>query len=161
MDPLHGIHLTRLVLNLCTDEHGELRLVANGIQGPKPKYKERIVRVTRDLDGLRPKRAIMEATCAVARAVGAKSLLAIGKRNHVSQSKRKWQKRNHTDYDLFWEEFALTHLPNGDYLMPMALTHRDLEEIAPKKRKQAINRYARLDKLAADVEDAVRKMRIK
>jgi len=161
VDPKQGIYLTRLVINLAKDEHGDLQLVVNGIQGPGPEYKNRIVRVTRNLDGLRPKRAIMEVACAIARALGAKSILAVGKKNHVSQTKKKWQLRNRTDYDSFWQEFNADPMASGDYLLPLTLTRRDPEEIIGKKRKAAVSRYALLDKLAADVEATVGGMRVK
>ena len=161
VDPKQGIYLTRLVINLAKDAQGELCLVVNGIQGPGPEYKNRIVRVTRNLDGLRPKRAIMEVACAIARAIGAKSIHAIGKKNHVSQTKKKWQLRNRTDYDSFWQEFNAQAMGGGDYLIPLTLTRRDPEEIIAKKRKAAVSRYALLDKLAADVETTVRGMMMK
>lgn len=161
IDPKQGIHLTRLILNLETDDQGDLRLIINGIQGPGPEYKNRIVRVTRNLDGLRPKRAIMEVACAIARAIGAKTIVAVGKKNHVSQTKKKWQLRNRTDYDSFWQEFNGSPLPNGDYEIPMTLARRDPEEVIAKKRKAATSRYALLDKLAGEVETSIKSMQLK
>ena len=159
VDPKLGIHLTRLILNFTRDENGAICLFLNGMQGPGPEYKNRIVRVTRNIDGLRPKRAIMEAACAIARACDAQSIIAIGKKNHVSQTKKKWQKRNRTDYDSFWQEFAPTPMDNGDYQIPLTLPRRDPSEIIAKKRKAAISRYALLDKLAKDVEASVTALR--
>ena len=160
IDPKMGIHLTRLILNFSHDKNGKICLILNGIQGPGPEYKGRIVRVTRNLDGLRPKRAIMEVACAIARAVEATSIVAVGKKNHVSQTKKKWQLRNRTDYDSFWEEFNATPLPDGNYEIPLALIRRDPAEIVAKKRKAAANRYALLDKLANDVEQSVRGIKL-
>lgn len=159
IDPKLGIHLTRLILNFSQDDQGRAVLVLNGIQGPGPEYKNRIVRVTRNLDGLRPKRAIMEVACAIARACGATSILAVGKKNHVSQTKKKWQLRNRTDYDSFWQEFAPTPREDGDYDIPLTLPRRDPSEIVAKKRKAAISRYALLDKLAEDVAASVTALR--
>lgn len=159
VDPKLGIHLTRLILNFTRDDTGAVRLILNGIQGPGPEYKNRIVRVTRNLDGLRPKRAIMEVACAIARATGAASIIAVGKKNHVSQTKKKWQLRNRTDYDSFWQEFTPTPRPDGDYDIPLTLPRRDPEDVVAKKRKAAISRYALLDKLATDVEFAMQALR--
>jgi uncharacterized protein VirK/YbjX len=161
IDPKMGIHLTRLILNFSHDGAENICLILNGIQGPGPEYKNRIVRVTRNLDGLRPKRAIMEVACAIARAVGAHKIVAIGKKNHVSQTKKKWQLRNRTDYDSFWQEFNAQSMADGNYAIPLELERRDPQEVPSKKRKAAVSRYALLDKLSANVEKSLRELLIR
>jgi uncharacterized protein VirK/YbjX len=147
LDMQSEVPLARLVVNLNRNRDGDIQLVLNGMQGPGPEYKKRIVEVTRNLDGLRPKRAVVEVATAFAQAISAGGIIAIGKKNHVSQSKAKWQRRNRTDYDSYWEEFDVTPLANGDYQFPMNIERRNPEDIPSKKRKQAMSRYALLKTL--------------
>lgn len=135
-----GIPLSRLVVNLTTDEQNRRTLLLNGLQGPGAMYKSQIVRVTRNLSGLRPKRAILEIVYAFAVWAKAERIVAIAKANHVSQTKEKWRRKIHADYDDFWQEFGATPLPNGDFEMPLSLPRREESDVAPKKRKVWLKR---------------------
>ncbi len=143
------VPLSRLVINFSTDEEGRRLFLVNGIQGPGAAYKNLIVRVTRNLSGLRPKRAIMEAAFALASWAKAERIVAIAKANHVSQTKKKWRKKIHADYDDFWREFGATPLPDGDFEMPLTPPRRNESDVAPKKRKAWLQRQEILASITA------------
>jgi len=144
IDEAHNIPLAMLLVNLTFDENGKRVLVLNGIQGPGAEYKSRIVRVTRDLNGLRPKRAVLEAAYAFASWMKAERIIATAISNHVSQTKKKWQRKIHAVYDEYWSEFAPAPLPNGDFDMPLILPRRKAEDVSGKKRKNWLLRQDRL-----------------
>ena len=154
-DVVTQVPLARLVINIMRDAQGRKQFVFNGMQGPGPTYKSDIVRVTRHLDGLRPKRAVLEVGCALARWMGIEQVVAISKNNHVSQTKQKWRNRVRADYDTFWQEFSPKTLPNGDYEMPLVLPRRNIEDVTPKKRKEWLRRCARIDFIASSVSNAM------
>ncbi len=156
IDEAQGLSLARLMVNMALDEKGRRLLVLNGIQGPGPEYKDRIVRATRNLSGLRPKRAVLEAAYAFASWIGADGVRATAKTNHVSQSKAKWQRKIHADYDDFWREFDPRPLPDGDFEMPLAPPVRSLEDVPPKKRKLWLARQALLASLAEQTTQALK-----
>ncbi|MDX9689543.1 MAG: DUF535 family protein [Alphaproteobacteria bacterium] len=88
LDVQSEVPLARLVVNLCRNADGTIQLVFNGMQGPGPEYKKRIVEVTRNLDGLRPKRAVVEVATAFAEAIGAHSIVAIGKKTTYPRARQ-------------------------------------------------------------------------
>ncbi len=149
IDEKTDIPLSRLVINFSTDGKGRRILFMNGIQGPGSAYKNTIVRVTRNLSGLRPKRALVEATYALSVWTKTERILAIAKANHVSQAKRKWRRKIHADYDDFWQEFGAIPLPDGDFEMPLALPRRQESDVPAKKRKQWLQRQVILASIAA------------
>ena len=144
--------MSTLCINLRLDSDGRRVLFISGLQGPSlPVGKPEIVHATRTLDGLRPKRATLEAAYALARWLKIDAIVAIAKANHMSTGQgRRWRDIR-AEYDEFWSEFDPETLPDGDYLMPAALPQRDISEVAAKKRKEWQNRTARLETLAADV----------
>jgi uncharacterized protein VirK/YbjX len=147
-----NVILARIVTNLTVDNDGRRVFLLSGLQGPHPAYKAEIVKVTRHLNGLRPKRAVVEAACALARWAKAEKLIATSKRNHVSQTKAKWQRKIYADYDTFWEEFIPTVLPDGDYQMPLVMPRKNADEVPSKKKKEWQLRCVRLDAINQDIE---------
>lgn len=149
IDGKRGLSLAMLMVNLTFDDHGRRILLLNGIQGPGAAYKDRIVRVTRDLNGLRPKRAVLEASYAFAAWMKAERIVATTLTNHVSQAKLKWQKKIHADYDDFWREFEPSLLPDGDFELPIPLPQRKIEDVPSKKKKNWLLRQEKLRSIAA------------
>lgn len=147
MDEAQTIPMAMLMVNLSRDAQGRKILILNGIQGPGAEYKSQIVRLTRDLCGLRPKRAVLEVAYAFAAWAGIEIIVATAIANHVSQAKLKWQRKIHADYDDFWREFGPGLLPNGDFAMPVPLPRRNVEEVAAKKRKLWLARQELLQNL--------------
>lgn len=154
-----NIPLARLVFNLLLDHEGKKVFTIAGLQGPDPEHKHKIVEATRELDGLRPKQIVLETACAIARWLNSTRIVATAKKNHVSQNKRKWQRKVKADYDTFWEEFNLRTLSNGDYEMPLIIPRRDISEVPSKKRKAWLARTARLENLATDVDKSLTLLR--
>ncbi len=154
-DETTGIHLARLVANMQTDPDGKRHFVVCGMQGPGAAYKDDIIRITRALSGMRPKRAVMEAACALARYLKADDIVATCKKNHVSQSKKKWRRKVVADYDGFLQELEIGRLPSGDYLLPTDLPRKNPDDVAPKKRKDCLRRHDYLDQIAKGVTETL------
>lgn len=134
---------------------GRLVFWIGGLQGPKPPLgRDDIVRVTRDLHGLRPKHAVLHAAMLVAKAFGATEIVAPARANHISR--RRWTLWRHrrdikSDYDSFWSEFATGSYPDGDYRLPVTPAVRALEDVKSKKRKEWTSRQGHLGALSASV----------
>lgn len=154
-DDANDIQLARIVVNLTRDEEGRCTVYLNGIQGPWPIYKGRIVQVTRALAGLRPKRAVLEIVYAFAAWLKAERIVAVSRVNHVSYAKKKWQRKIHAEYDEFWQEVGPRPLPDGDYDMPLALPCGRAEDVPSKKRKNWIQRHGLLQSLAEQASRAL------
>lgn len=151
------IPFAMLMANLGKDKTGKRTLFISGIQGPVGN-KSGVVRLTRDLNGLRPKRAILEAAYAFAKAIKIRRIIATAKANHVSQTKAKWQRKIHAEYDPFWQEFNPTVLPDGDFDMPLILPSRTAEDVPSKKRKNWIARQELLASIETQTAQALMKI---
>lgn len=147
--------MARMIINISLDPKGREILLITGIQGPGPEYKNDIVKTTRILSGLRPKRALLEVACAFAVWMKADHIIASSRTNHVSQSKVKWQRKVRADYDGFWQEQNPAVTAAGDYKLILPLPRRSIEDVAPKKRKDWQRRTALMDELYANVSQAL------
>jgi uncharacterized protein VirK/YbjX len=75
---------------------------------------------------------------------------AVSNETHIYRSvryRRKKQDKLHADYNSFWESLGGNVDDNGDYLLPLTLPRKPMEEIASKKRSEYRRRYELLDGL--------------
>ena len=151
IDPGMKAAVVRMAINLRLGPNDKPHVVICGLQSAKPEHKDDIVRITRDLDGLRPKRAVMEAIFAMARSIDAEALTATALENHVSQSKAIWRRKIFTDYDAFWQEFAMGRLATGGFQFPLRAAERDPASVPGKKRKAWLKRQDHLARISEDV----------
>ena len=131
-----------------------------GLQGAKPPAgRDEIVNATRDLNGLRPKYAVLQAACSLCAYLNIQTLIAPALNNHISQ--RGWRKfRNKrkitADYDDFWLTSGGIAQPNGDYLLANQLPVKSLEEVKSNKRPEWRRRQQHLNQLNLDILEALR-----
>ncbi len=158
LDPSLPSALTRLHLNLAADGRGRVALVITGMQSARPEHKTRIVEATRDLHGLRPKQAVLEAAFALAEALGAHQVIATALDNHVSQSKRHWRRKIHADYDGFWSEFATARNEAGDFILSRTAKARSEADVPAGKRSQWRRRHGMIESLRLETVNAIAHM---
>lgn len=139
--------LVTLTFSLSDGRDGPM-LIIGGLQGPRRCDGDAgtIRDATKALNGLFPKRVVVEALVCLARELGIAQVVAVGRACHVYRS---WRYRRHfsADYDLFWESLGATRQPDGLFRLPLPLPRRPLEEIASKKRAEYQRRYLLLDAL--------------
>jgi uncharacterized protein VirK/YbjX len=106
-----GFDLAKLTFTFAVREKvtPEKTLLIGGLQGPPacfgPGAKERIIKATRDLSGLRPKMVVFLAAEALALAAGAKALHAVSNLTHTINGDARYQRRKrYAHYDSFWIE---------------------------------------------------------
>lgn len=108
-DTADGLKLATLTFVLGNEDDGTPSVLIGGLQGPSshcgPDAKARIVKSTRALWGLRPKMAVLLAATTLARALGARRILAVSNDTHSINADACWQRRRmRADYDAFWLE---------------------------------------------------------
>jgi uncharacterized protein VirK/YbjX len=106
-----GFDLAKLTFTFAVREEvtPERILLIGGLQGPSSHLgasaKERIIKATRDLSGLRPKMVVFLAAEALALGAGAKALHAVSNLTHTINGDARYQRRKrYADYDSFWIE---------------------------------------------------------
>lgn len=143
-------------------EDGRTVFWIGALQGPGYEAgKQDISATTRDLNGLRPKQAILHALSALCGWAGVGALYAPRKKNHVNY--RWWhdlmgRRKILADYDSFWEEYDPATSRRGDFVIPLPFARRRAVEVPSKKRKEWLARYARIDAMAESIRGSLNKM---
>ena len=115
-----------------------------------------VVAATRNLNGLRPKHALLECAYAFASAFNIKKIIATSGKNCPQLAIN--QKKHGTffaDYDLFWQEQSGTLNKQKNYDMPMALPKRTLADVPSKKKKDWLKRQEFLGILRKEILEKI------
>jgi uncharacterized protein VirK/YbjX len=137
---------------------GQPVLMVGMLRGPGtriPNGKQRVVDATRDLNGLRPKQAVVHAASALAQWFKAKEIIAPSTETQIAI--RNWFKgqKIKADHDTFWQEFAKEAAPDGSYHLPLPLPRRDVADVQQKRRKDWLLRYQRVDAFSEGIKAAL------
>jgi uncharacterized protein VirK/YbjX len=146
--------LAALTFNLGFTPRHDVVMRIGGLQGPLAEdAKQTIIEVTRDLNGLRPKAAVLDLFYGLARAFQAVRIEAVAIRNHPLNKEGRGLVANN---DTFWEECGATLVADGNFVLPLKLERKAFEDVAPKKRKDWLARQGLKGALEAQAIAAVR-----
>lgn len=123
------------------------------LQGPAASdhARDAVRDATKDLCGLRPKHAVVQALCVLAGLHGVREIACVANAGHVYQHQRRRGDRVLADYDGFWHE--LGGVPRGAlFLLPPLQQHKPVEEVPSRKRAQYRRRLQLEAALAQQVE---------
>ena len=158
---LWAIDLTRADgLRLFTISFGWLdpeRLMLGCVQGPPREIDGLgcVRELTETAQGLRPAFLLMFMLRACATRWKVTHLIGV---DEAHQVKGRWNHRaeeRHFDYAAFWEDSAGAKLPDGNWILPVEVPRRALEDVPSKRRAMYRRRYALIDALAADAAAAL------
>jgi uncharacterized protein VirK/YbjX len=126
-----------------------------GLQGPEvaPDAKTAIVAATRELWGLRPKQAVLEAAYALAEVLGVGAIKAVSRRAHAIRRRFAGREVIKADYDGFWREMSGVPDGEGAFDLPSARPRRAEAEVRPGKRSAWRARQALIASIVAAVGD--------
>jgi len=125
-----------------------------GLQGPEASDgKQRVVDATRDLYGLRPKGAVLNAFYDIAAVFGATDIEAVGMANHPLNDRRH---AVFADNDAFWTEQGAQPAAGGDFRLPVRPVVRTLDEVPAKKRKDWLARQALREAVTDQITPLIR-----
>ena len=99
----------------------------------------------------------MDALLTLATPLSVEHIRAVSNETHIYQSlryRRKKRDKLHADYNSFWESLSATVDSKGDYVLPLVLPRKTMEEIASKKRAEYRRRYELLDALQQQILQA-------
>lgn len=115
-----------------------IQIRIGGLQGSAgEEAKAEVVFATKDLSGLRPKGAVIDALYALSDTLRCTHIEATNVANHPLKD------RNHhfvAMNDSFWEEFAIGRERKGAFILPLAQPTRTLEEVPSKRKKDWLAR---------------------
>ena len=144
--------LAELTFTMCPFA-GKRTMYIGGMQGAKAHVSHELIQAaTKSCNGLFPKRLLVEVAMVLGQVMGAEAIRAVSNETHIYRSvryRKKKQDKLHADYNSFWESLSATVDGNGDYLLPLTMPRKPMEEIASKKRSEYRRRYELLDSLQA------------
>lgn len=151
--------LAELTFTLCLHQ-GKSTLYIGGMQGAKPWVPhDEIQGATKSCHGLFPKRLLVETAMALGAAFPVGQIAAVSNQTHIYRSWRYCKKKQGkvlADYDSFWRSLGGEPNAQGDFLMPLAMPRKPMEDIASKKRAEYRRRYELIDSLTEQVRQACR-----
>jgi len=142
--------LAELTFTLCPFA-GKTTLFIGGLQGAKAHVPHEAIQVaTKACHGLFPKRLLVETAMTLAQFLHVEEIRAVSNETHIYRTARYRRKKQgllHADYNSFWESLGAVVDGYGDYVLPLTIARKPMEEIASKKRSEYRRRYALLDTL--------------
>ena len=151
--------LAEITFTLCPLA-GKSTLFIGGLQGAKAHVPhERIQKATKACHGLFPKRLLVETAMTLGAAFPVEQIVAVSNDTHIYRSWRYRKKKEGkllADYDSFWLSLGGEKQESGNFMLPLVMPRKPMEEIASKKRSEYRRRYELLDSLIQQVNQATR-----
>lgn len=110
--------------------------------GAEEDFPELIKRVTKAMQGMRPKALILHAAQALVAGWGLAGLYGVANEGTVFAGYRDLKKRIKADYDQFWREYDGHPLTPRVYQLPLEPVARDPATLASSKRAAAARKAA-------------------
>lgn len=152
--------LAEMTFTLCQFE-GKSTLFIGGLQGAKAHVPHELIQsATKACHGLFPKRLLVEAAMTLGTAFPVEQIVAVSNATHIYRSWRYRKKKEGkllADYDSFWISIGGEKQDNGNFMLPLAMPRKPMEEIASKKRSEYRRRYELLDSLIQQVNQATQR----
>jgi len=152
--------LAEMTFTLCQFE-GKSTLFIGGLQGAKAHVPHELIQgATKACHGLFPKRLLVEAAMTLGAAFPVEQIVAVSNDTHIYRSWRYRKKKEGkllADYDSFWLSIGGEKQDNGNFMLPLVMPRKPMEEIASKKRSEYRRRYELLDSLIQQVKQATQR----
>lgn len=152
--------LAEMTFTLCQFE-GKSTLFIGGLQGAKAHVPHELIQgATKACHGLFPKRLLVEAAMTLGAAFPVEQIVAVSNDTHIYRSwryRRKKEGKLLADYDSFWLSIGGEKQDSGNFMLPLVMPRKPMEEIASKKRAEYRRRYALLDSLIQQVKQATQR----
>ncbi|MBJ3779076.1 DUF535 domain-containing protein [Enterobacter asburiae] len=152
--------LAEMTFTLCQFE-GKSTLFIGGLQGAKAHVPHELIQgATKACHGLFPKRLLVEAAMTLGAAFPVEQIVAVSNDTHIYRSWRYRKKKEGkllADYDSFWISIGGEKQDNGNFMLPLVMPRKPMEEIASKKRSEYRRRYELLDSLIQQVKQAAQR----
>jgi len=152
--------LAELTFTLC-QYNGVDTFFVGGLQGAKADVPHQLIQAaTKACHGLFPKRLVVDALLTLGSLLSVAHVRAVSNETHIYRSLRYRHKKRgklHADYNSFWASLGAHADEEGDYVLPLTLARKTMEEIASKKRAEYRRRYALLDELQQQITETIQR----
>ena len=142
------------------DKDGNEAMYIGAMQGPNvDESSDAIKRMTKWAHGYRTKNLILYMTQAVARALRLKKIYAVSNYGYYANNHVRADRKLKTNFGDFWLEAGGKETEDERfYELPLVEHRKTMEEVPTRKRAVYRRRFAFLDEVDADIEQAVKKI---
>lgn len=142
------------------EESGQKIIYVGALQGRSLENAMEIYRnLTHALHGMRPRDFLMSALKMLCSHIGVKKIWGISsscRQHHGKYFSGSHKEKLLADYDEVWQEHDGVDMKNCFYSIPPVVAYREASEIPARKRASYKRRYAMLDKLAININNALK-----
>lgn len=140
------------------DKDGNEAMYIGAMQGPNvDESRDAIKRMTKWAHGYRTKNLILYMTQAVARALRLKKIYAVSNYGYYANNHVRADRKLKTNFGDFWLEAGGKETEDERfYELPLVEHRKTMEEVPTRKRAVYRRRFAFLDEVDAEIEQAVK-----
>ena len=155
-----GRDFYQIIFWINKDKDGNEAMYIGAMQGPNTeKSRDVIKRMTKWAHGYRTKNLILYMTQAVARALGLKKIYAVSNYGYYANNHVRADRKLKTNFGDFWLEAGGKETKDKRfYELPLVEPRKTMEEVPTRKRAVYRRRFAFLDEVDAEIEQAVKNL---
>ena len=142
-----------------TNAQQERCLSIGGLQGPEstPENNAKIKKLTKSLNGLRPKDLMVKLVIMLANAWNVDRILAVNNSAHIYRAKRYGgNHRVRANYNTHWESQGATPFDKDFYEISKIDIRKEQEDISRPKRAMYRRRYEWMDELIITINEQLK-----
>ena len=154
-----GKDFYQMIFWINKDRNGNEAMYIGAMQGPNTeKSRDVIKRMTKWAHGYRTKNLILYMTQDVARALGLKKIYAVSNYGYYANNHVRADRKLKTNFGDFWLEAGGKETEDKRfYELPLVEPRKTMEEVPTRKRAVYRRRFAFLDEVDAEIEQAVQR----
>ena len=152
--------LYQIVFWINKDKQGRDAMFIGAMQGPNREgAKDLVKQLTKWANGYRTKNLVLYMSQAVARTLGIEKIYAVSNYGYYANNHVRIDRKLKTDFGEFWQQAGGRETEDSRfYELPLIEHRKTMEEVPTRKRAVYRRRFAFLDEVDAQIEDAVRKI---
>lgn len=153
-----GKDFYQMIFWINKDRNGNEAMYIGAMQGPNTEESRDVIkRMTKWAYGYRTKNLILYMTQAVARALGLKQIYAVSNYGYYANNHVRADRKLKTNFGDFWLEAGGKETEDERfYELPLVEPRKTMEEVPTRKRAVYRRRFAFLDEVDAEIEQAVK-----
>ena len=154
------IHIYQIMFWAGYNKAGEAALWIGAMQGPNMENARDVVKkMTKVCHGYRTKNLILYMLQAMARTMGIKKIYAVSNYGYYANNHVRADRKLKTNFGDFWLEAGGKETEDERfYELPLVEPRKTMEEVPTRKRAVYRRRFAFLDEVDAEIEQAVKNL---
>lgn len=157
---VESIHIYQIMFWAGYNKFGETALWIGAMQGPNMENARDVVKkMTKACHGYRTKNLILYMLQAMVRTMGIKKIYAVSNYGYYANNHVRVDRKLKTNFGDFWVEAGGKETEDERfYELPLVEPRKTMEEVPTRKRAVYRRRFAFLDEVDVEIEQAVKKI---